>query len=70
ASAKTHPDQIGAGRSVLHFAARSGSVEVVKFLVEKGADLESEDADKQTVLHDAARWGGADLVKYLLDEGL
>lgn len=56
--------------SPLQMAAIKGQLEVVKMLVEKGADLEyKHPATKMTPLHMAASEGYEDIVKYLLSKG-
>ena len=49
---------------------RGGKLEIVKLLIDKGADINAKDDIGQTVLIDAA-WGGSlDVVKFLIDKGL
>ncbi|KAG5888225.1 hypothetical protein JTB14_035574 [Gonioctena quinquepunctata] len=60
-------DQEGLG--VVHWAADSGNLEILKLLVDAGADLELRDGDGQTALHYAASCGHVDCVKFLLDKG-
>ena len=57
------------GRTALHWAARSGHLEVVKFLVGAGASLEAESNDSWTALHFAARWGRLAILKVLVGAG-
>lgn len=58
------------GITPLHMAATSGSnLEVVKFLLEKGANIESKQLDRKTPLHVAVESGDFDLVKLLLERG-
>ena len=59
------------GITPLHVAATRGSnLEVVKFLLEKGADIESKQLDdRKTPLHVAVKSGDFDLVKLLLERG-
>ncbi len=52
----------------MRWAAVSGHLDVVKYLVEKGADVKAADNDGWTPLHWAAELGLLDVVKYL--EGL
>ena len=47
--------QTSDGMTVLHMAAGSGQWDVVKWLVEKEADVNATDNDGVTVLHMAAR---------------
>jgi ankyrin repeat protein len=52
----------------LHFAAQGGHLAIVKFLVEKGADIKAKD-DDWTPLHVAARHGDLSMVKFLVENG-
>ncbi len=49
-------------------AAKEGQREIVKLLVEKGADVNAKDNDGQTVLHRAAYERNLDVVKWLVEE--
>ncbi|MBA3954883.1 ankyrin repeat domain-containing protein [Candidatus Dependentiae bacterium] len=55
--------------TALHGAARNGHKEVVKLLLEKGADIDTEDENNHTPLHSAAYAGYAEVVKLLLQKG-
>ena len=57
------------GRTPLHRACEGVHFEVVKFLVEKGADVNARNGFRDTPLHYAAQSGNADVVKLLLDNG-
>jgi ankyrin repeat protein len=57
------------GETPLHVASRRGHVEIVKLLLEHGADPNIRDMYGETPLHDAAYWGHADVVKLLLEHG-
>jgi ankyrin repeat protein len=50
-------------------ASRNEHFEIVKFLVEKGANKESKEFYCETPLHTAARNGLFEIVKYLLESG-
>ncbi|MDA8773795.1 ankyrin repeat domain-containing protein [Chlamydiia bacterium] len=53
---------------LLHEAAKSGSLEFVKYLVEtKNANKDAKDTAQKTVLHGAASSGSLELVKYLIE---
>lgn len=53
--------------SALGEALNCGHLEVVKYLVEQGADI---DAKKRTALENSAADGQLEMVKYLLEQGL
>ena len=60
-----------AGASALHQAVLKNNVEIVRLLLESGADLEirARDEFKGTPLIWAAYWGLHDMAKLLLEEG-
>jgi ankyrin repeat protein len=49
--------------------ARKGSIDMLKLLVEVGADINSTDYDQRTCLHLAASEGNGPVVEYLLSAG-
>ena len=53
----------------LHLAVIDGNAEMVKVLLEAGADPNARDGDSETPLHHAARSGNAEIVRLLLDAG-
>lgn len=55
------------GDTVLHLAT---SLEVVRLLVEQGADIHARNYYSKTVLHAAAEKGQSDTITYLLDQGV
>ena len=55
--------------TTLHFACLRGNLQVVQYLVEKGANIEAKDWDKNTPLHLASYRGNTDVVKYLVSKG-
>ncbi|XP_068785291.1 protein phosphatase 1 regulatory subunit 12C [Struthio camelus] len=57
------------GISALHQACIDENMEVVRFLVESGADLDQADNEGWTPLHVAASCGYRDIARYLLDHG-
>jgi hypothetical protein len=58
------------GRSALLLAARdAGDLELVRFLHERGAEIDRPDADGRTPLSFAAAAGRLELVRYLAREG-
>ena len=61
-------DEYG-GRTLLHFAAQNGHINVVKLLLGAGADVESKSNTGRTPLSCAAGDGRLDVVKFLVREG-
>ena len=58
------------GWPVLHFAAGKGRLEVVRFLVEHGADVKATGGwAEETALHWAAFFGHLEVVRYLVGQG-
>lgn len=51
------------------FSVWNGDFECCKYLIECGANLNSEDEIKRTPLHYAAKRGFADIIKLLLSNG-
>jgi ankyrin repeat protein len=66
-----HVDYKGrAGFTPLNAAARQGNLEVVKYLVEHGADIDKSDNNRdKTPLLAASFKGHFDIVKYLVEKG-
>lgn len=56
-------------KNALVWAAVMGHLDVVKYLVERGANIEARDDYGQTALFAAAKRGHADVVQYLLSKG-
>ena len=56
-----------AGRTALHFAANSGHLEIVKYLLAKGIDINLKSSANTTPLHFAAFSGHLDIVKWLVE---
>lgn len=54
------------GYSLIHWAAQEGHVDVIKLLVERGANPDLLDDSGHTPLYKAASEGHADIVEYLL----
>jgi len=59
----------GWNKTALHYAAWSGNVNTVRFLLVNGASTGLQTFDKQTPLHYAAEYGYVDVVKVLLEYG-
>ncbi|KAJ8966238.1 hypothetical protein NQ314_003653 [Rhamnusium bicolor] len=58
-----------AGYTALHYAARNGHLDVCKFLIEKGADIDSVTrVGKATALCRASSAGKKDVVEYLINQ--
>jgi cytohesin len=57
------------GSTPLHIAAYKGHVEIVKILLDRGADLNAKDNTGHAPLHWAAIEGHVDVVRVLLDRG-
>ena len=57
------------GMTALHMAATHGYVQIVKMLIDKGADLHSCDNDLMTPLHFACSEGNTDIVQMILEKG-
>ena len=55
--------------TLLHLAAGSNLLSLVKVLLESNAPLEQEDGEGSRALHYAARWGHERIVRTLLDAG-
>jgi ankyrin repeat protein/catechol 2,3-dioxygenase-like lactoylglutathione lyase family enzyme len=64
------PDAPHPGWTPLHAAAQQGRLDIVRLLLEHGADVDArESGDNTTALHWAAARGEKDLVQTLLDAG-
>ena len=57
------------GRSGIHWAALTGHADVVKVLLESGANANAVDKGKDTALHLAAGHGHVDVAKVLIQNG-
>jgi len=53
----------------LHWAALSGNIEIVNFLLDNGAEINVVDAQQMTALHWAAWQGQPEVVKVLVTRG-
>lgn len=57
------------GRSALHFAAQSGGVPAIRFLLNHGAEVDLRNSEGETPLHEAAYSAHPEAIKALLDAG-
>lgn len=57
------------GLTLLHWAVMQGNFEIVKYIVEKGANIHKKDINGLTMLHHAAKAGRLEMVKFLLAHG-
>jgi len=57
------------GRTVLHLAVLEGSVALIHFLIEHGADASARDDGGRSLLHRAVQKGSFDLVRVLIVHG-
>ncbi len=57
------------GRTPLHFAAMARQLEVLQYLVEKGADLNALDNNGIAPLHTLARSGQTESARFLIEKG-
>ena len=63
------PDEINNMLQWLYFVAKSGDLEIVKFIVDKKHQNPlQKDKIENTALHAAAQGGCLDILKYLIDE--
>lgn len=53
--------------TALHWACKRGHFEVVRYLVERGADVEFQDIIGRPALYFAVMGGKVDIVRYILD---
>jgi ankyrin repeat protein len=58
-----------AGMTALHRAVWGGHPDIVRLLLERGAEVDAKGGGGQTPLSLAARWGRGDLVDLLLEHG-
>jgi ankyrin repeat protein len=56
-------------RTPLHLAASKGKMEMVKILVENGANLEATNSNDKTPLYSAIENSKIDIIKYLKSKG-
>jgi ankyrin repeat protein len=61
-------NSVEGGRNTLQLAASSGHLEVVRFLLEKGAKIDAVDSEMRTALHLAAQNGHSHVVSLLKEK--
>ncbi|KAJ6254865.1 ankyrin repeat and protein kinase domain-containing protein [Anaeramoeba flamelloides] len=66
---KENINEIIYDRTLVHWACTAGKLEITKFLLSKGADVNRADNIGRIPLHDASDQGREDLIKILLDAG-
>ena len=64
-----NPNTLFAGNPILSESARAGNLEIVKLLIEHGAEINATDSEGQNALQTASIKGDKALVAYLLDRG-
>ena len=56
--------------TALHLASRRGYVEIARFLLDNGADMNARDRRKSTPLHEASIGGHSEVVRVLMERGV
>jgi len=64
------PENLKEESTLLHIASFCCQVEVVRLLLERRADINIRNANKDTALHCAAHLDSVDIIKLLLDKGI
>ncbi|ORX40351.1 ankyrin [Piromyces finnis] len=57
------------GYTFLHYACKKGCENIVKYLIDRGANVNATDMNNWTPLHYACEKGYENIVKYLIDKG-
>ena len=57
------------GRTALHYGTMFNRIDVVKPLLDEGADVNRQDDDKDTPLHKAARYNYTEVARLLIQNG-
>jgi ankyrin repeat protein len=58
------------GNTALFFAVRINNIDIIKYLIENGADLNAKNEDYESVLHYAAyKKNNLETIKYLIENG-
>nr|NQU90521.1 ankyrin repeat domain-containing protein [Bacteroidota bacterium] len=70
---KQNPDLLGFTNdnenSCIHFAARAGKIDMVEYLIEKGANINAVNIASETPLHFATAFGHKDVMETLIRNG-
>ena len=61
--------QSGAGRNALHVACANGALDLARWLISLGLDVEATSADGLRAVHVAALGGHIDVLRWLVDAG-
>ncbi|MGX2981911.1 ankyrin repeat domain-containing protein [Helicobacter sp. 23-1045] len=64
-----HIDELGLSSNALNIASYQGHLEIVKYLISKGANVNAKDSFGWTALISASSNGKLELVKYLISKG-
>jgi len=60
----------GYRNTAMHYACEGGNFEVLKYLIEKGGNIEVKSVDETSLLHVAGLGGNVKTIEYLLSKGL
>jgi ankyrin repeat protein len=64
------PENMNAKITLLHRVTFCGQLEVIRLLVERKADINIRNSNKDTALHFAAESGGVEIIQLLVDKGM